>query len=369
MSYIDSGFDNNLIRKGYAGEEDTTYDDVNSGEILAGGSIPISEVTGDLVAAGVLNSSNQVIKDIVNANLDTQAKEILGEFVFSGSGAIAIATDTDNGIWLSPTGILAKKSGANTIALETDGDATFGGNLVAAFGTIGALSLATGGNIKMGKTAFTDDTNSGFWLGDVGGVAKFKMGSSALKYFSYDGTDLTMVGGNITGSVITGGTIQSGGATGSNIKISGADNELQFLYNNSKKAYMLALSDGKLFIDCDASMGITANDAIIFTFNDKGGSDGLVVYNNRSIHSSFDDDMDFSNWAGDIYCHAGDVIANSGYLKGQHKSSDGSAGRSFSHDFITSIYWDGSTLKARRRTYTFKDGLCTNYSSETTFTP
>jgi hypothetical protein len=59
---------------------------------------------------------------------------------------------------------------------------------VAAAGTLGALTIASGGNIKFGKTAYTDDTNAGLWLGDVSGVAKLNIGSSATKYLHYDGT-------------------------------------------------------------------------------------------------------------------------------------------------------------------------------------
>jgi len=37
--------------------------------------------------------------------------------------------DDNNGIWISQNGILGKKSGATTFAIDTYGNATFGGTV------------------------------------------------------------------------------------------------------------------------------------------------------------------------------------------------------------------------------------------------
>lgn len=98
----------------------------------------ISGQAGDRLVSTVneaINPSGDFVNDVINANLDTQAKEILGDFIFGASGAIKMITDADNGLWLSPTGILGKKSGANTFAIDILGNATFAGTLVAAAGT------------------------------------------------------------------------------------------------------------------------------------------------------------------------------------------------------------------------------------------
>ncbi len=211
MSYLDSGFDNNLIRNDYPDTESVADSSLIS-EILTAGALPISAVSNALVSAEAL---------------DAQAKQILGDFSFGASGAISIITDADNGLWISPTGILAKKAGVNTFAIEIDGDATFGGNLVAATGTLGALTIASGGNIKLGKTAYTDDTNAGFFLGDVSGVSKLNIGSSATKYLHYDGTDITMLGGTLIGNYKT-KTPASG--VGSSVVITGGTNEMIHFY-------------------------------------------------------------------------------------------------------------------------------------------
>lgn len=96
--------------------------------------------------------------ELINSTLNTATKQILGEFTFGASGAIAIKTDADNGLWLSPTGILAKKAGVTTFALETDGDATFAGTLSAASGTIGIVTgtiqtAASGYRLRMSAAA------------------------------------------------------------------------------------------------------------------------------------------------------------------------------------------------------------------------
>ena len=79
----------------------------------------------------------------INANLDTSAKTILGDFTFGVSGAIKMITDANNGLWLSPTGILGKKAGANTFTIGIDGTATFAGTLSAASGTFGTITAGT----------------------------------------------------------------------------------------------------------------------------------------------------------------------------------------------------------------------------------
>jgi hypothetical protein len=105
-------------------------------------SITINGLDGATIA-GAINSSGNFVKDIINDRFNTSTKQILGEFTFGASGAIAIATDANNGIWLSPTGLLGKKAGNTTFAIGIDGTATFGGTLVAAGGTLGTITSGT----------------------------------------------------------------------------------------------------------------------------------------------------------------------------------------------------------------------------------
>ena len=77
------------------------------------------------------NSSTNDFINIINNALDTSEKKILGNFSFGPSGAITIQTDANNGLWLSPNGILAKKAGVTTFSVESDGDVSLKGTLLA----------------------------------------------------------------------------------------------------------------------------------------------------------------------------------------------------------------------------------------------
>jgi len=80
--------------------------------------------------------------------------------------------------------------------------------------------------INYGKTDFAQDSTAGFILGyDYSATkAKFEIGSSATKLFKYDGTDISLTGGTITG-----GTIQTA-ASGQRIIM---DSSLLRMYNAS----------------------------------------------------------------------------------------------------------------------------------------
>jgi len=73
-----------------------------------------------------------------------------------------------------------------------------------------AVSASTDVIINYGKTDFGQDSTNGFILGYdySASVSKFEIGSSATKLFKYDGTDLSIAGGTITGGTIT---LASGG--------------------------------------------------------------------------------------------------------------------------------------------------------------
>ena len=105
------------------------------------------------IIGGAIDSSGDFINDLINANLNTSAKTILGDFTFGVSGAIKMITDANNGLWISPTGILGKKAGVNTFTIDTGGNATFAGTLSAPSGTIGGWTIGattlTGGLITL----------------------------------------------------------------------------------------------------------------------------------------------------------------------------------------------------------------------------
>ncbi len=82
------------------------------------------------------------------------------------------------------------------------------------------ISVATGGVIKSGQTAF--DTGVGYWLENNGGTPRFSIGDSAANKVTWDGSALTVKGSLITetGSVINGTFITVDTITADKINVS-----------------------------------------------------------------------------------------------------------------------------------------------------
>lgn len=181
---------------GWAGADrfsDAPFSFNMAGDVIVN-SILINGLDGSVIA-GAIDEDGNFVNNIISTNLDTQAKEILGEFTFQGSGAIAMKTDANNGLWLSPTGILGKKAGSTTFAIDTGGNATFGGTLVAASGTFGTVTAGT----LVGATFRTATPGSG-----VGSSVEMVGGSSQGINFYYDETLRATIKGYTTeGSEVT----------------------------------------------------------------------------------------------------------------------------------------------------------------------
>lgn len=129
--------------------------------------------------ASTINSSGNVITDLVNARLDTSAKTMLAGFTFGAAdyaGALNSGTITWNtttgaitggsGVLVYRGGIIGAAAGVATFTIDSaTGAATFAGALSAPTGTIGgftigatSISATAGGNtttISSGTTAFS----------------------------------------------------------------------------------------------------------------------------------------------------------------------------------------------------------------------
>lgn len=105
------------------------------------------------------------------------------------------------------------------------------------------LKFSYTGNLMSGKTAYTDDTNAGFWLGSVSGTPKMNIGASATKYFHYDGSDLTMLGGTITGGIL------QTASSGYRVKVNGGTNKIELLSDNTVLSAIFASAGGDLILD------------------------------------------------------------------------------------------------------------------------
>lgn len=159
--------------------------------------------------AGAIDEYGHFIDD----RLDTSAKTILDGFTFGASGALQIGTyeaGVSGDVKISPAGIVGRdKTNKTTFTIDgTTGDASFAGSLSAPTGTLGALTIATGGNIKLGQTAY--NTGTGFWLGDDMGTTKFSLGNPAGDYITWDGTEIDTTGLNINTRFVAGETIATG---------------------------------------------------------------------------------------------------------------------------------------------------------------
>lgn len=81
------------------------------------------------------------------------------------------------------------------------------GQLSALASDFGTVNISTGGYLRSGQTAY--NTGAGFWLGMVGGVAKWSIGNSAGKNIRWDGSAL-----NVDGELINTGNLVNNAASG-----------------------------------------------------------------------------------------------------------------------------------------------------------
>lgn len=184
--------------------------------------------------AGAINSSGNLINNIVNSQFDTSTKQILSDFTFGSSGALRMNTDANNGLWISSTGILGKTSGVTTFAIDTSGNASFRGTVV-----------VTG--TSSGYSNFSDKPT----LGTLAGLSS--VGAS-----NCDSTIIS--GGKIITGLLSASNIQSG-----TLILSGGTNNLKIITTGqtyaSSSLYWANTSDvtrGRIWTDDDGYMGFNA---------------------------------------------------------------------------------------------------------------
>lgn len=112
---------------------------------VVGGVIDGTSTIGGRTASTLASAINAT-GNFVDSQFNTLTKEILGDFTFGVSGAIKMITDVNNGLWISPTGILGKKAGVTTLAVDTSGNASFRGDVVITGGS-GIASLTDAGSL------------------------------------------------------------------------------------------------------------------------------------------------------------------------------------------------------------------------------
>lgn len=188
---------------GYVGDLDATRG-APAGTLV--GSTSAVTVEAGAASGGAAWSAINDATTGLGARLRSNARNVL-----AGGAGIAVGSLTwdsagvrisGHGVGITAQGIAAfNPSGQSTFALDAaTGDAVFGGQLTAAFGSIGALVIASGGHVRSGQTGF--DTGSGFWLGLDGGVPKFSLGGPG-KALTWDGAQLRITGDAVLRQNIT----------------------------------------------------------------------------------------------------------------------------------------------------------------------
>ena len=133
---------------------------------------------------------------------------------------------------------------------------TAGTGIINALDIKNSLTIASGGCIKQGQTAY--DSGIGFWLGDVGGTPKFSIGNSAGNKLTWDGSTLTIYGKIQTGagSLINGTYIDSldaGKITTGYLSAARLDTTVAYITNSAMianavitNAHIVSLDAGKI---------------------------------------------------------------------------------------------------------------------------
>jgi hypothetical protein len=192
--------------------------------------------------AAAINSSGNLVNDIINLRLDSSAKKILSDFNFAStdySGGLKCGTITWNSTTGAITGgsggvfhkggIVFANAGVATITLDaTTGNATFAGTLSAASGSLGAITIGT--------NAYHTDSSGNIWWGTSATYAgaTYKISASGVSALSTT-TALTM----------TSTTMRSNdGASGTRIDITDSDTAIKIRDANTD---ILFIAQGETF--------------------------------------------------------------------------------------------------------------------------
>lgn len=262
-----------------------------------------------------------------------------GNAYFGGTFAVGTSL-TFNGTALAVTGTITATGGSITGDFSISGDLSVTSKIV----------LGTGGSISRGKTSYAS-TAAGFWLDNT-----FHIGSSATKYFKYDGTDLEMLGGTITGGTIQ--TATTGYRTilnSSNVSFYNSDTHKGFLRPDSYSSMVLGTADDLWITDLNGNPK--------FKFNAGGELDFITTEASINFASGRKiTDMD-------TYLDTNGNFKANGYCKADSFYVGSSAGQNSGGNtrFITDIGLDGTDVQYKYRDLTFIYGILTSFGDESSW--
>lgn len=145
LKYGKTGFTDSTNRGYYLGNDGFYFGDAADAtklkfDIATGGLDYVGSFDNGILTTAILTGAISALGHFIDDRLNTSTKEILGDFTFGVSGALKMITDANNGLWISPTGLLGKKLGVTTFSIDTSGNATFAGTLSGASGTFGTIT-------------------------------------------------------------------------------------------------------------------------------------------------------------------------------------------------------------------------------------
>lgn len=227
-------------------------------EYFEAGAVLNSALVPSITAAQ--DSANSALSQLTGKLNKSAADILVGPINLQAANALYIGTAND-GLYMGSTGIVGRKAGATTFAVDAAGNATFAG----------ALSAATGsfaGSVSVNEATYA--TGTGVWLGMEGGVAKFRVGSTD-QYIRWTGTALELKLNAFTASVPGGDISSPSGVNGSrtygNRTVSASGGTLPYTYSFSMGS---AIDD----------QGISALGKVGFTTSATPGQ--VYVYGNGS---------------------------------------------------------------------------------------
>ena len=160
----------------------------------------------------------------------------------------------------------------------------------------GDVVLGNNNAIMLGKTAYSDTTNAGFWLGDSDATATvnpyFYLGSASdAKYLKVDTTAGTF---ETLGFTITGGTIQTA-TSGQRVVINstGSSNDIK-IYDASALAGTISATSG--IVDIDGHVSVFGNTIRSYVAGGDVLSSGTLnrcAINFEDMHQGYDSDPNY----------------------------------------------------------------------------
>lgn len=165
----------------FAGQANDAAGAAQGAANLAQGTANMAQGTASGVANQIPGLTAAIAAKLAKDGSDT----ITGQIGLQSQYALLVGTAT-NGVWMGSGGIFMVQNGVVKASLPISGNPTFAGQLIAAFGSFGAISIAAGGYLTLQAANYGDP---GIFLGFVGTTPKFSIVAANGAKLLYDPSD------------------------------------------------------------------------------------------------------------------------------------------------------------------------------------